>query len=115
MACRDGDRFPAALTLSLDASTWEQLEQSAFRQLLTVEDFVKAMIEKALRQDGRKGQRVKGALHSREVAPLDAFLPEGTDPFLHGEREDRRPGASSFEDIQTRMRFAGTPALFPSS
>lgn len=110
MPSREAKRFPAALTLSLDADTWEQLEQMASQQSLGVEDWVKALIEKALRQEAKQVRRLRGASVARDLAPLDAFLPEGTDPFTPHEFGEPSP-RSSFEDIQNRMRFAGTPAL----
>ena len=110
MANRQADLFPTALTLRLDAQTWEQLEQTARQSEQTVEQWVRILLEKALRQEAKAVRRIKGALAARDLAPLDAFLPEGTDPFLPlTEVETGRP--SRFEDIQTRMRFAGTPAL----
>ncbi len=103
-------QLPTALTLRLDAQTWEQLEHIAIQSEQTAEQWVQALVEKALRQEAKSHRRVRGATAARDLAPLDAFLPEGTDPFQPiGEADYQRP--SSFEDIQTRMRFAGTPAL----
>ncbi len=112
MANRLVDPVPTALTLRLDAQTWEQLEQAASQSEQTVDQWVHALLEKALRQEARASRKIRGASSVRDLAPLDAFLPEGTDPFMPiGEVDAPRSKASSFEDIQTRMRFAGTPAL----
>ena len=111
MQSREESRHPTALTLRLDAEAWVQLERAAASQLLPMEDYARGLLERALQQEGRSlSRRVRGATgERRNPAPLDAFLPEGVDPFESNEQVGL--AALSFEDIQARMRFAGTPAL----
>jgi hypothetical protein len=103
-------RHPTALTLCLDAELLAQLERAAASQLVSIEDYARSLLERAAKQQGVR--RVKGASpEGRSPAPLDAFLPEGVDPFASNEGKQVPAAALSFEDIQARMRFAGTPAL----
>ena len=105
-----------ALTLKLDDHSLEVLENLAATQRCTVDEFVMGLVRKAVRMD-EKARANLSATHNGKArpsaadAPLDAFLPEGVDPFApvaHGESGL----ASSFAEVQTRMRFAGTPSIF---
>ncbi len=100
------DGSAIALNLNLDDESLEILENLAGAQRCTVEEFVSGLVRKAIRGEQRT-RRQKTSVPSD--APMDAFLPEGTDPFDPSELSAL---ASSFADVQTRMRFAGTPSLF---
>lgn len=98
------------LTLKLDDPSLEVLEDLAARQRSSIDEFIVGLLRKAIRTE----EKQRGASHRQRAlgldAPLDAFLPEGADPFAplsHGESGL----ASSFAEVQTRMRFAGTPSL----
>lgn len=107
-----------ALTLKLDEHGLEVLENLASAQRCTVEEFVTGLVRKAVRLD-EKSRTTGNCNQTGKVrpnagdgrAPLDAFLPEGADPFAPVTHGDGGL-ASSFADIQTRMRFAGTPSIF---
>lgn len=100
-----------SLTVSLDPLLMAQIELCAQQQLLSVEDYVKAALQLALQRDLSRPSRkakIKGA-ERESAAPLDAFLPAGVDPFVPAEPSPAL--ATSFEELQTRLRFAGTPSL----
>ncbi len=100
------DGSAIALNLHLDDESLEILENLAGAQRCSVEEFVSGLVRKAIRGEQRS-RRQKSQV--AQGAPMDAFLPEGTDPFEAG---DNSGLASSFADVQTRMRFAGTPSIF---
>src|SRR6476469_3263485 len=101
----DGTRV--ALKLNLDQESLEILENLAGSQRCSLEEFIAGLVRKAVRSELRNRRPHKGS--GPEDAPMDAFLPEGVDPF---DTQEARGLASSFEDVQTRMRFAGMPSLF---
>ncbi len=104
----------SALTVTLDASLLAHLERYAEQNLISVNDLVRTAILQTLSRDTPKSLRKSRPSTQRpDEAPLDAFLPEGVDPFSPAEAVLPAPTglASNFEDIQARMRFAGTPAL----
>ncbi len=105
-----GPRDPSSLTVVLDAQLLAQLERYAAQHLISVSDFVRNSIQQAMaREMPRPARRNKSSTERPDEAPLDAFLPEGVDPFAPA--EVAMGLASNFEEIQARMRFAGTPAL----
>ena len=99
---------PAVLTIGLDAETLAQLEKAAALELQSLEEYVRDMFAKHLRSEDKPARKLKGARSnaSQNVAraPLDEFLPEGADPFLH---EDATQARADFEHMQTLLRFAG--------
>jgi hypothetical protein len=110
----DVPRKNSALTVTLDASLLARLERYAEQNLISVNDLVRTAILQTLARDTPKSLRkVRPMTQRPDEAPLDAFLPEGVDPFSPAEAVLPAPAglASNFEDIQARMRFAGTPAL----
>ena len=100
------------LTLRLDDQTQEALENLAGAQRCTVEEYVMALIRKAVRgeQKSAKKQGASSQAANPARAPMDDFLPDGVDPFAPAYWENSGR-ASSFADVQARMRFAGTPGL----
>jgi hypothetical protein len=102
----DGSR-ELPLTLRLDDQSLEILENLAATQRCSVDEYVMGLVRRALRSEQKL--RKPKTLDSQD-APLDAFLPEGTDPFAPVSHGDNGL-ASSFADVQTRMRFAGTPSI----
>ncbi|RZA18667.1 MAG: hypothetical protein EOP10_20750 [Proteobacteria bacterium] len=101
----DGTRV--ALKLNLDPESLEILENLAGAQRCSLDEYVTGLVRKAIRSEQKTRRPGRGGL--AQEAPMDAFLPEGVDPF---ETSDNHGLASSFADVQTRMRFAGTPSLF---
>lgn len=94
------------LTLRLDDQTQEALENLAATQRCNVEELVMALIRKAVRNEVKPAKKPGATANPHpERAPMDDFLPEGVDPFAPLELNQR----SSFADVQTRMRFAGSP------
>lgn len=102
------DGSAVALKLKLDEASLEILENLAGAQRCSVEEFVTSLVRRAIRSE-QKARRPKNEARD---APMDAFLPEGADPFAS---HDMVALASSFADVQTRMRFAGTPSIFRDS
>ncbi len=98
----------SALILRLDDQVQEALENLAAEQRCSLEECAQGLLRRVLREKISRKVKPSPIQH----APLDDFLPEGADPFapVHWEGSGRH-GASSFADVQTRMRFAGTPAL----
>lgn len=100
------DGSAIASKLNLDEESREILENLAGAQRCTLDEYVTSLVRKAIRAE----QRVRRQRNSQvSDAPMDAFLPDGADPFATHEGSGL---ASSFADVQTRMRFAGTPSLF---
>ncbi len=97
------------IRISLDDQSLEVLENLAAAQRCTVEELVLSLARRAIRAE-QKVKKPKGN-PLFEDAPLDAFLPEGADPFEPVTALSHQL-ASSFADVQARMRFAGTPSLF---
>ena len=92
------------LVLQLDEMTMEALENLAATQQCSLAECVQLLVKKACRP--RETKRGSSNV-SKADAPLDAFLPEGCDPFAPAQEGL----ASHFADIQARMRFAGTSSL----
>jgi hypothetical protein len=103
-------RKPSTLTVQLDDTLLAQLERQAAQYLISVDELVRRAIKQSLEHDTLKAsKKTRPSATRHDEAPLDAFLPEGADPFAPA---DVVTGlASNFEDVQARMRFAGTPAL----
>ena len=101
----------SAFSVNLEPAAQTLLERIAAQQLISVEEYIQTAIQQALLRDQprstRKAKRANPELPA--VAPLDAFLPVGVDPFAPVEAEPAL--ASSFDVEQARMRFAGTPSL----
>lgn len=96
---------PISLKLNLDEESLEVLQSLAGGQHCSLEEFVALLVRRAIKSE--KTKRPKSAEFAE--APMDAFLPAGADPFANPETLQL---ASSFADVQTRMRFAGTPSIF---
>jgi hypothetical protein len=96
-----------ALNLDLDEESLEVLENLAGAQRCTLDEYIGGLVRKAIRNE----QKSRRSSRDSEIqgAPMDAFLPEGVSPFTG---EEIKGQASSFADVQARMRFAGTPSLF---
>ena len=111
MPKRGVSRNPSTLTVQLDATLLAQLERYAALHLMSVDEVVKQAIQQTLTaaEAPKSTKKTRSSATRHGEAPLDAFLPEGVDPFAPADAVSGL--ASSFEDIQTRMRFAGTPAL----
>ena len=103
-------RKPSTLTVQLDDTLLAQLERQAAQYLISVDELVRRAIRESLAVESAKAPKKSRPSATRhDEAPLDAFLPEGVDPFAPA---DVVTGlASNFEEVQARMRFAGTPAL----
>jgi hypothetical protein len=101
----------SAFTVNLEPTALALLERIAAQQLLTIEEYIQAAIQQALLRDQPRSVRKakKANPEHPAVAPMDAFLPVGVDPFAPVEALPAL--ASSFEEVQARMRFAGTPSL----
>ncbi len=105
---------PALLTIGLDADTLAKLEAAAALELLSLEDYIRDLFARHLRSDDKDKsvRKVKGARAAQRSAvpraPLDAFLPDGVDPFL---RDEAAQALAQFEQMQTRLRFAGSAAV----
>ena len=96
------------LTIHVAPRTFESLQKKAAEAGETVESLLEDWLGQMLLKSSEKsGRKLRG---NSEIpkAPMDAFLPEGADPFVSDSEES---GGLSFADIQARMRFAGTPAL----
>lgn len=103
-------RKPSTLTVQLDDTLLAQLERQAAQYLISVDELVRRAIKQSLENDTMKAaKKTRPSATRHDEAPLDAFLPEGVDPFAPAEVATGL--ASNFEEIQARMRFAGTPAL----
>jgi hypothetical protein len=103
-------RKSSTLTVQLDDTLLAQLERQAAQTLIPVDELVRRAIRESLTADTPKASRkTRPSATRHDEAPLDAFLPEGVDPFAPA---DVVTGlATNFEEVQARMRFAGTPAL----
>lgn len=103
-------RKSSTLTVQLDDTLLAQLERQAAQYLISVDELVRQAIQQRLARDVPKtSKKTRPSATRHDEAPLDAFLPEGVDPFAPA---DVVTGlASNFEEVQARMRFAGTPAL----
>jgi hypothetical protein len=103
-------RKPSTLTVLLDDTLLAQLERQAAQYLISVDELVRRAIEQSLVSEVAKApKKARPGATRHDEAPLDAFLPEGADPFAP---VDVVTGlASNFEEVQARMRFAGTPTL----
>ena len=103
------DGSAIASKLNLDQESREILENLASAQCCSLDEYISGLVRKAIR--GEQRTRRQRNSHVSD-APMDAFLPEGVDPFAINESSAL---ASSFAEVQTRMRFAGTPSLFRDS
>ncbi|WP_176736777.1 CopG family transcriptional regulator [Oligoflexus tunisiensis] len=103
-------RKPSTLTVQLDDTLLAQLERQAAQSLVSVDELVRRAIRESLSAGTPKAsKKTRPSATRHDEAPLDAFLPEGVDPFTPA---DVVTGlATNFEEVQARMRFAGTPAL----
>ncbi|HYX34474.1 MAG TPA: hypothetical protein VE954_15325 [Oligoflexus sp.] len=110
MPNRGVSRKPSTLTVQLDGTLLAQLERQAAQSLITVDELVRRAIQQSLAAESPKAsKKTRPSATQHDEAPLDAFLPEGVNPFAPA---DVVTGlACNFEEIQARMRFAGTPAL----
>ena len=101
----------SALTLNLEAALRAKLESLAAEQLLSLDDYVTGLLQQILLNEAPKPPRKAKHAGSKDyrLAPMDAFLPAGVDPFSSAGADSVL--ASSFEDIQARLRFSGTPSL----
>ncbi|MBC7661995.1 MAG: hypothetical protein H7249_20060 [Chitinophagaceae bacterium] len=95
------------LKLSLDDQSLGVLEDLAANQRCSIDELIMGLVRRAIRNE-QKNRKIKTPGY--DDAPMDAFLPEGTDPFSPANSSGSGL-ASSFAEVQTRMRFAGTPSL----
>ncbi len=103
-------RKPSTLTVQLDDTLLAQLERQAAQYLISVDELVRRAIQQSLASESPKAtKKTRPSATRHDEAPLDAFLPEGVDPFAPADVVSGL--ATNFEEIQARMRFAGTPAL----
>lgn len=108
----------ASLTLGLDADRLAQLEQAAAAQKCSVDAYILSILDRALQGEvdgasrGKTREKRTGAILVPDRAPLDAFLPEGADPFQREEAAGRE--LVSFVHQQAQLRFAGAPLTPPS-
>ncbi len=96
-----------ALTLSLDDQSRDVLEDLAAAQRCSVDEYIMGLVRKAIRNEQKQRMQKNSAAQD---APLDAFLPEGADPFAPVALGESGL-ASSFGQVQARMRFAGTASI----
>jgi len=96
------------LTLSLDDLSMEVLENLAATQRCSVDEYIMGLVRKAVKAEQKQRRHKDISAHE---APMDAFLPDGVDPF-EPVAQGETGLASSFDEVQTRMRFAGTPSIF---
>jgi hypothetical protein len=103
-------RKPSTLIVQLDDTLLAQLEREAARLLVSVDQLVRQAIQQSLAVEPSKPSKKNRPSAARhDEAPLDAFLPEGVDPFAPADVVNGL--ASSFAEVQARLRFSGTPAL----
>lgn len=96
----------------LDAKLLRACEEAAHRHGISLNDWVERTLSQSIQKELSKNNRLAKKEGLAFDAPLDAFLPDGANPFTPLKSvEGSASLATSFEDIQTRMRFSGTTAL----